>query len=85
MVKGACMVKGGGICGEGGHTWQREHVWQVGHAWQEGGYAWQGRMHAEEMATEAGGTHPTGMHSCYHCEGRLNPILTVICCNYIRI
>ena len=26
------------------------------------GHAWQG-MFAEEMGTEAGGTHPTGMHS----------------------
>ena len=26
--------------------------------------AWQGDMHVGEMATEAGGTHPTGMHSC---------------------
>ena len=23
-----------------------------------------GGVHAGEMATEAGGTHPTGMHSC---------------------
>ena len=29
------------------------------HAWQGGGYAWLGGMHAGEMATEAGGTHPT--------------------------
>ena len=32
-----------------------------------GGYAWQGgACVAGEMATEAGGTHPTGMHSCYY-------------------
>ena len=33
---------------------------------------WQGGMHcngdvrAEETATGAGGTHPTGMHSCFN-------------------
>ena len=27
-------------------------------------HAWQGVCVAGEMATEAGGTHPTGMHSC---------------------
>ena len=31
-----------------------------GRAWQGGGRAWLG-----EMATAAGGTHPTGMHSCF--------------------
>ena len=30
-----------------------------------GWHVWQGGMHAGEMATEAGGTHPTGMHSCF--------------------
>ena len=36
----------------------------------DGGHAWQGGMHGRgvcmtgEMATAAGGTHPTGMHSC---------------------
>ena len=44
-----------------------------GHVWQEGmhgsgcvvrGHAWQGDMRAGETATEAGGTHPAGMHSC---------------------
>ena len=29
-----------------------------------GGHAWQGACMAGEMATEAGGVHPTGMHSC---------------------
>ena len=28
------------------------------------GHSWQGGVHAGETATEAGGTHPTGMHSC---------------------
>ena len=39
-----------------------------------GGHAWQGDMHGRvgggagmegEMASEAGGMHPTGMHSCF--------------------
>ena len=38
-------------------------------AWQrdmrsEGGMRGKGGMHAGETATEAGGTHTTGMHSC---------------------
>ena len=39
-----------------------------GHAWQEGicgrGVCMTGVCVAREMATAAGGTHPTGMHSC---------------------
>ena len=52
---------GGGGCGVGG----------IGCSWQ-GGCTWQGGVHgrgacvAGEMATAAGDTHPTGMHSC--CE-----------------
>ena len=72
--QGACVVKGGicgklqkggGMYGEGEAYMARGHVWQVWHAWKGG-------MHAGEMATEAGGTLSTGMHSCYdinlkHC------------------
>ena len=69
MGKGACMANGG-MCGEGSHAWQR------GPCMVEGGCAWQrgvhgkGGMHgkwgcmARQAATVAGGTHPTGMHSC---------------------
>ena len=28
------------------------------------GCVWQGGMHSGKTVTEAGGTHPTGMHSC---------------------
>ena len=50
------MAKGG-MCGEGGHVWQG--------ACMAGGRVWQGGdLCAEETATEAGGTHPTEMHSC---------------------
>ena len=41
-----------GTCIAGGHA--RQGACVVG-----------GGMHAGEMATEAGGTHPTGMHSCF--------------------
>ena len=64
VVKGACMVKGRcawqrwGMGGKGGCVWQggmhgRGHVWQGG----------RGGMYAGETATEAGGTHSTGMLS----------------------
>ena len=49
--QGACMVgvcMAGDVCGSG-------DVWK-GHAW--------GTCMAGETATTAGGTHPTGMHSC---------------------
>ena len=52
MAKGAGMA--GEVCMAGGHVWQ----W-----WGEGA----GACVAGEMATAAGGTHPTGMHSCL-CE-----------------
>ena len=69
-----------GACVAGGHAWWG-CAWQGacmvgGCAWQ-GGHAWQGGMHgrgcvwwggscvAGETATEADGTHPTGMHSCF--------------------
>ena len=51
--RGACVARdmhGGDMCGGGVHG--------SGHTWQEGG------MCAGEMAIEAGGAHPTGMHSC---------------------
>ena len=53
----------------GGVHGGERHVWQGGmHA---GGCLWQGvcvaggACMAGETATAAGGTHPTGMHSCY--------------------
>ena len=64
------------MCGKVGHAWQggwgvhgkgaclAAGVHARGHAWH-GGCAWQGgSIRAGEMATEAGGTHPIGMHSC---------------------
>ena len=61
------------MCGRG-HEWEGACVagWGTcmagrGHAW-EGLYMaseWAGGMHAGEMADEADGTHPTGMHSFY--------------------
>ena len=46
--KGTCMA-GGGMCGRG--------------VYMEGGHAWQS-VCAGETVSEAGGKHPTGMHSC---------------------
>ena len=50
---GACMV---GCVGGGGHALQ-------GHVWR-GGMHGRGACMAGETAIVAGGTHPTGMHSC---------------------
>ena len=42
-----------------------------------GGHAWWGVCVAGETASEAGGTHPTGMHSCL-----LQFVKTAPCCYY---
>ena len=58
--RGACVAGGtydGGACIAGG-------VWQA--ACMAGGAYMAGRAWmAGETTTEAGGTHPTGMHSCF--------------------
>ena len=63
MWQGACM---GGMCGKGACVAGGMHG--RGHALQWGmcgkGHVWQGACVAGEMATAAGGMHPTGMHSC---------------------
>ena len=69
-----CVWQGGhawqGACMAGGHVWWvRRCPWQVvcmvGVCMVEW-CAWQGGACMEgETATTAGGTHPTGMHSCY--------------------
>ena len=54
---GACMAKGG-MCGKGGHAWQGACMAK------RGGMC---GMHPPPQDTAghcAGGTHPTGMHSC---------------------
>ena len=74
--RGVCVV--GGACVAGGHVW-----WGVcmaggmhgrGHAWQRGMHA----THAPPPQTLrdtvgqcAGGTHPTGIHSCFTLERSL--------------
>ena len=50
--RGACMA--GDMCGGGG-----------GHAWLGGGVHGGGGCVTGETTTAAGGTPPTGMHSCY--------------------
>ena len=69
MVKRGMHAKGAMRGGWGGHAWQGVHCqgacmrrWE--HAWQCGGVNGKGSMCAGETATEAGSTHPTGMHSC---------------------
>ena len=67
----ACMARG--------HVWQGACAWQGGMYGRGACVAgcvcdgvWQGGMHGREegacvagkMAIAAGGTHPTGMHSC---------------------
>ena len=65
---GVCLSTGDGMHGKG-------RVWQEGMrgrgggcAWQggvhdTGAHAWHGGMRGRGMATAAGGTHPTEMHS----------------------
>ena len=59
-------IHGGGMAG--GHTWwgHGRGAYMVG-AWQGAHMvgAWQEGMHLGDTASEAGGMHPTGMHSCY--------------------
>ena len=54
-VAGGCMWQGTCV---GGHAWQ-------GGVWWGGGMRGKGTVCAGETATEAGGMHPTGKHSCF--------------------
>ena len=56
--RGGCAWQGGGMYGGG------EHVWQGGIYGR--GHMWWGAYVAGKTAIAAGGTHPTGMHSCFH-------------------
>ena len=47
-----------------GHVWWGEHVWQG--SMYGRGHVWRGACMAGKTAIAAGGTHPTGMHSCFH-------------------
>ena len=58
-MAGVCMAWC--VCVAWGHVW-----WGGGHAWQ--GACMAGGCVAGETAIAAGGTHPTGMHTCYQCE-----------------
>ena len=53
-VFGGASVFGGGACMAGGGVHGRA------------GDVWHGGVRAGETTTEAGGTHPTGIHSCFH-------------------
>ena len=67
MVKGACMAKGehawqrGACMAKGGHVWRK-----MGCGEREGGHAWYAPPR-DTASHCAGGTHPTGMHSCLLC------------------
>ena len=64
MVGGACMAGGvyvaGGMCGRGGVWWGP--AWWEGSAWQGTCMQWAGDT--TRYGQWAGGTYPTGMHSC---------------------
>ena len=74
--KRACMMKGTCIVKEGMHGEKQEGMHDERGVHGKRGHAWQGGMHgkgacmarvvcvAGEMATEAGGMHPTRMHPC---------------------
>ena len=66
LWKGGVHGKGGACVAKGGHAWWKGVCISRGHTWQGGmhGREWQGACVAEETATAADGTHPTGMHSC---------------------
>ena len=63
MAIGGCVTRGTRVAGDvhgggGACVVKRVCVMGWGYAWQKAG------MGAGETATEAGGMHPTGMHSC---------------------
>ena len=59
--QGACMAEGGGCVAKGVCVVKEGCAWQGGHAW----YAPSPPALLRDTACQcAGGTHPTGMHSC---------------------
>ena len=62
--RGACMAKGG-MKGEGRHAWQRGVCMAKGVHMAKGGVCVVCTPDPRDTAGHcAGGTHPTGMHSC---------------------
>ena len=84
LFRGACVVLFRGACVVlfGGHAWFysggmrgfiRGHAWfySGGHAWfYSGGVCMVFSVFSDTMryGQWAGGTHPTGMHSCFQCD-----------------
>ena len=69
MAKGGMHCEGGvhgkgGVHGEGGCVVKRGYVWLGGACMAGGGYGGRACV-AGETAIAAGGTHSTGMHSCF--------------------
>ena len=64
--QGSCMA--GGMCGGGACVVGRGHAWQGGHACAGGCacHAHRPRTLRDTVGQCAGGTHPTGMHSCWY-------------------
>ena len=62
--QGACMVGGEGVCMAGwGHVWWGS---MCGRGACMAGACVAGACVAGKTAIAAGGSHPTGMHSCFH-------------------
>ena len=59
-------VNMGGVHGEGGMHGKGGHAWRKGGCMrgEGGGHAWYARPLRDMAGQCAGGTHPTGMHSC---------------------
>ena len=79
------LSRGGGMDGEevcmaGGHVWWGAYM---AGGMRGGGTcvavcAWQGGV-AEETTTAADGTHPPGMHSCYHLRMQVGNVFSHVC------
>ena len=81
VFTGVCDSVHGGVCLVLGGVWSWEGVWSVGCVWSRGclvpwgsgpvGCGSRGCLvETPWMATAAGGTHPTGMNSCFtfYCQ-----------------
>ena len=67
-VHGGGMVSQHVLQSPGPHPWGKLRVWPGGE-WLS---------HAQQMATAAGGTHPTGMHSCCKSQWSLETYFAVL-------
>ena len=93
---GMCGVHGRGVrmvghvwqgaCMTGGCVWHGRCAWQEAHVWQGGMHGTHPHPDTTRYGQWAGGTHPTGMHSCFHFAfGKLLPINTRFAPNFLRL